>query len=186
MKGLIEIISTFLPDAIFEFNTKKLPLLEEVWGRSFKEEMLNETQKTVEISKNYSRPLNNCIFRAINKHLPEFKENSMNGFDYSYNDYLIEDKNSFSFNTASWTGNGFIKTPIHLLKKFKCDENGVIIEAFAMIVDISTCSEGWSGKKLSTNFSTIKFNKNDFSELNLIYGDLKINRKLIRPITWSI
>ena len=74
MQPLIQTLQQVLPQAVAEFNQVRLPALETAWGRSFADEMRNETQKTVEISKNYSRPLNNTIFRHVNSQLPSFTE----------------------------------------------------------------------------------------------------------------
>ena len=185
MNDLELIIKKILPDAIREINEIRLPALEMAWGRSFKEEMNNEDQVTVEISKNYSRVLNNCLYRHIRLHTDSFIEHTTNGSDYSYNGILIEDKNSFSENN-SWVGNGFNKTPIHLLKKFVCDENGRIIKAFVAIVDLAKCNSGWSGKTLSTNRSTITFSNSDIDNIHVIYGDIKVNRKNLKPILMEI
>jgi hypothetical protein len=147
--------------------------------------MENEDQVTVEIAKNFSRVLNNCLYRHICAVLPQFKEHTTNGSDYMFGDILIEDKNSFS-SGAAWVGNGFDKTPIHLLKKFQCDENGRIVSAFACIVDLDKCESGWSDKTLSTNRSTISFYNDDEKHIKVIYGSIEKKRKKIQPILKEI
>ena len=185
MKTLIQTIKKVLPDVIQEMNAQRIPALESAWGRSFKDEMTNEDQVTVEIAKNYARPLNNTFFRHINKILPSFKEHTTNGSDYIYDGVLIEDKNSFSEGNG-WVGNGFQKTPVHLLKKFQVDENGRIIKAFIALVDLSKCKSAWSAKTTDTNRSVISFAKEDLSHINVIVGSIKINRKNLKPLMESV
>ena len=185
MKTLIETIQKVLPDVIKEMNEVRIPALESAWGRSFKEEMTNEDQVTVEIAKNYARPLNNTFFRHINKHLSTFLEHNTNGSDYIFDTILIEDKNSFS-DSNSWVGNGFQKTPIHLLKKFIVDENGRIVKAFIAIVDLSKCKSAWSEKNLNTNRSTISFAKEDLEHIHVVIGSIKVNTKNLKPILVEI
>lgn len=181
MKELSDTIKLVLAEVIKEMNEVRIPALEQAWGRTFKEEMANEDQITVEIAKNYARPLNNIFFRCIHQKLPKFREHTTNGSDYSCGKILIEDKNSFS-DSNGWVGNGFQKTPIHLLKKFQVNENGRIIKAFIAIVDLSKCKSGWSAKSLNTNRSVIQFAKEDFDNIDVIVGSLKLNKKLIKPI----
>ena len=78
MQALIQALRTALPLAIEEMNSQRIPQLEAAWGRSFQEEMQNESQVTVEIAKNYARPLNNAIYRRVREQCPEFQENTIN------------------------------------------------------------------------------------------------------------
>lgn len=184
MNNLINVIKEILPIAISNINTVRIPALEIVWGRSFSDEMKNEDQITVEVTKNYSRMVNNEIFRQINSRINTFHEHTTNGSDYCYidqdgNKYLIEDKNSFSIGNG-WVGNGFEKTPIHLLKKFKIDKDGRIIEAFVALVDISKCISKWSDKTLNTNRSVISFINEDAEHIQVIHGSITKKRKNIQ------
>ena len=181
MKQLAATIKAVLPDVITDFNTVRLPAIEAAWGRSFKDEMLNEDQVTVEIAKNYARPLNNSFFRHIQVALPKFNEHTTNGSDYEFNGTLIEDKNSFSEGNG-WVGNGFAKTPMHILKKFRVDADGRIVAAFIAIVDLSKCKSVWSAKTVNTNRSVIQFTKEDASAITVVVGSLKENRKFLKPV----
>jgi hypothetical protein len=183
---LKQTIKQVLPAVIKEVNSVRIPALEQAWGRSFKDEFANEDQTTVEIAKNYARVLNNCLHRHISATLPEFKEHTTDGSDYIYGDLLIEDKNSFSPDSNGWVGNGFGKTPVHLLKKFRCCENGRITEAFVALVDLSKCKSQWSDKSLNTNRSTISFANDDLNEINLIFGEIQTKTKNIKPITVKV
>ena len=185
IKSLSSAINSVLVDAIKEINEVRIPALEVAWGRTFKEELENEDQKTVEIAKNYSRIVNNCIYRRVKEVLPDFKEHTTNGSDYILGDLLIEDKNSFS-DSNGWVGNGFDKTPVHLLKKFICDENGRIISAFVAIVDLGKCKSAWSDRQLNTNRSVITFSKEDLQHIEIVFGDIKENRVNLKPILKSV
>ena len=49
---LKQAIQQVLPAVIKEINEERIPALESAWGRTFKEELENENQVTVEIAKN--------------------------------------------------------------------------------------------------------------------------------------
>lgn len=181
MNQLVTTIQQVLPAVIREVNEVRIPALETAWGRTFAQEMANEDQVTVEIAKNYARPLNNTFLRHIRAVLPNFSEHTTDGSDYEFNGVLIEDKNSFS-ESNGWVGNGFAKTPMHLLKKFKVDSNGRITHAFVALVDLSKCQSGWSAKTVNTNRSVIQFETADVAHIQVIYGKLKPNRKFLKPV----
>jgi len=105
----------------------------------------------------------------------------LNGSDLVYDNLLIEDKNSFS-ESDSWTGNGFAKTDMHLLKKFSVDQNGSITYAFVALVDLAKCSGSWSAKTLSTNRSELKFKVADKKFIEVIHGELKAKKVYLSPI----
>lgn len=184
---LKEVIRLALPVAIHEFNTIRKPALEKAWGQKFKDEFANEdpSQRTVEITKSYARPLNNTIYREISKRLPGFGVATVNGSDLTYDGMPIEDKNSFS-DSDSWTGNGFPKVPFHLLKKFTVDENGVITKVFIAIVDTSKCSGSWTAKTTKRNSSSLKFTVNDAKFVQVIYGTINKKEKWLNPVQESI
>lgn len=185
MQSLISALKKVLPEAVKEMNEVRIPQLEAAWGRSFREEMANEGQVTVEIAKNYARPLNNAIYRRVRALCPEFQENTINGSDYELKGTLIEDKNSFSDGNG-WVGNGFDKAPLHLLKKFTVDEDGRITGCFAALVDLSQCQSGWSKKTTDTNRSVIQFTVADLPQIQVIMGRIKSNPKYLKPIPEKI
>lgn len=185
MDKLVNALKIAIPDAIREVNEVRIPALEQAWGRSFKDELQNETQKTVEIAKNYTRVVNNAIYRHVKKQLPTYQEHLTSGSDYNYDGTLIEDKNSFSA-SSDWVGNGFNKTPVHLLKKFKCDENGRITAAFVALVDLSKCKAKWTDRKINTNRSTISFSSEDADHVKVAYGSLIINPSKLKPVLKEI
>ena len=185
MNNLITAIQQVLPAVIKEINELRLPALEAAWGRKFKDEMVNEGQVTVEIAKNYARPVNNTFLRHIQAILPGFTEHTTDGSDYALNGVPLEDKNSFS-ESNGWVGNGFAKTPMHLLKKFKVDANGRITHVFIALVDIGKCQSGWSAKTLNTNRSVIQFELGDLKHIQIVCGTLKQNKKFLKPIPVTV
>ena len=185
MHTLIQAIQQVLPAVVKEINEVRIPALEAAWGRTFKDEMANENQVTVEIAKNYARPVNNTFLRHIQAILPGFTEHTTDGSDYALNGVLIEDKNSFSEGNG-WVGNGFQKTPMHLLKKFKVDANGRITHAFIALVDLSKCQSGWSAKTMNTNRSVIAFELADEAHIQIVCGTLKRNKKFLKPIMEAV
>ena len=181
MEQLIETIRKVIPAVIKEINEERIPALETSWGRSFKEEMANENQVTVEIAKNYARPVNNTLYRHIKEELDEFKEHTTDGSDYIFEGVLIEDKNSFSPGNG-WVGNGFAKTDGHMLKKFSVNEDGRITSVFIALVDLSKCQSAWSDRKINTNRSTIQFRNDDLQHINVVVGDVKQNKVWLKPL----
>lgn len=185
LDNLADAIRTVLPEVIKEINEQRIPALEQAWGRSFADELANENQVTVEIAKNYARPVNNTFYQHINRVLPEFQEHTTDGSDYVLGNILIEDKNSFSSGNG-WVGNGFNKTPVHLLKKFEVNENGRITKAFIAIVDLSKTQGAWSDRQINTNRSVIQFLNEDIDNIKLVVGDIRPARKYAKPIMETV
>jgi hypothetical protein len=181
MKQLVETIRKVIPAVIKEINEERIPALETSWGRSFKEEMANENQVTVEIAKNYARPVNNTLYRHIKQELEDFKEHTTDGSDYIFEGTLIEDKNSFSPGNG-WVGNGFTKTDWHMLKKFGVNENGRLTSVFIALVDLGKCQAAWSDRQINTNRSTIQFRKEDLPHINVVVGEIKENKVWLKPV----
>jgi hypothetical protein len=181
MEKLAEAIKKVIPAVIKEINEERIPALETSWGRSFKEEMANENQVTVEIAKNYARPVNNTLYRHIKQELEEFKEHTTDGSDYIFDNILIEDKNSFSPGNG-WVGNGFAKTDWHMLKKFGVDDDGRITSVFIALVNLGKCQAAWSDRQINTNRSTIQFRAEDLPHINVVVGKIKENKVWLKPI----
>lgn len=187
LRRFSNVIRKVTPGVIQEMNEICIPALEKAWGRPFKDEMALENQVTVEIAKNYVRPLNNTFFRHISRELPNFREHTTNGSDYILGDILIEDKNSFSPLHPGWVGNGFTKTPIHLLKKFHTNEDGRIVGVFIALVDLSRCSSSaWTDRILNSNRSMLQFRKEDECHLKVLLGDLRAKKKYLQPILQNV
>ena len=187
IKKLIEAYKVSYYPAIKEFNEVRLGALEQFWGRSFVEEMANEDNKTVEVTKSYSRSINNCFYRLIHKILPEFNEHTTSGSDYKLVNRLLEDKNSFSAGNG-WAGNNCTKCDIHILKKFGIDEYGKINKVFIAIVDLSACKySSWSKRKSEkTNFTNLSFMNEDMEHIQVIVGKVVKSKKKCKFIMDAI
>lgn len=178
--GILPVLTSILPATVHEFNTVRLPALEIAWGRSFKEEWATEDPKhrTQEITKVYTRILNNVLYKMLASKFPTFKEYGTVGSDFTIDSVPFEDKNSFS-TSDTWTGNGYKKTDWHLLKKFSLDENGRIASAFACLVNLSSCKSTWTAPTLSSNFSSLHLLGEDMDKIHIICGSLVPKKKYL-------
>jgi hypothetical protein len=181
MQPLIEAIRTCLPGILHEFNTVRLPQLEAFLGRTIIEEFPDPVKRTSETTKVIARGLDNTFFRHIHAVLPEFVEDEGDGRDYRFGAIPIESKNTFG-KGDSWTGNGYDKTGLHLLKKFQVNERGHITHAFIALVNIDDCESCWSEKTLKSNFSSLMLRTVDKEKVHVIVGSLKSNPKNLSPI----
>lgn len=181
MQDLVDAIKNNIPSIIKEMNKVCIPSLEKAWGRKVTEQMQfwDNDQVSVEFSKNFSIPLNNCFFRAITSTITGFEEKTTRGSDYLFNGIPIEDKNTFSGSGKGWVGNGFGKCDWHLLKRFKIDlTTGRIVECFAMLVNLKNTKGAW-GEKTNKEGKTsqrvgLSFLKEDIDKLIIIYGSVKV------------
>jgi hypothetical protein len=168
-------------DAILDFNTARLPALEGAWGKTFQAQMRNvvASQRSQEITKQLSPVMNNCWERQLAPLIPTLKENATDGYDWTIgedDELPIEDKNSFSEGSA-WLGNGFKKTPIHFLKKYKIDETGRVTHAFVAVVDLSKCKSAWTSKTSGFNGSSLELLSVDKEHVHVIHGGLRCKPK---------
>jgi hypothetical protein len=182
MNELSEVIKSVLLVSIKNFNEIRLPALESAWGRTFTDEMANESQVTVEIAKNYARPFNNELYRNILTKVSEFQEDTTKGSDFTWYGIPVEHKNSFSISSKGFVGNGFDKTPWHLLMKFGTDENGRINKCFSCIIDTSKMANQWSDKKSTSNFSSLKLTNDDIQHAIIAMGSLVPNKKYAKEV----
>lgn len=187
MNELASAIQKILPITVKNFNNVRLPALETAWGRSFKNEFLNENQKTQEIAKSYARPFNNGLYENIGRAIDGFSEDTSDGHDMVFRTVRIEHKNSFSVDSNSFTGNsGSNKTPWHLLTKFSVDDNGKITQCFACLIDTSKMKTGWNGGASNSNYSTLKISNEDIEHVILISGSLQPSKKYAKLILEDI
>ena len=179
MNNLIETIRIALPLVVEEWNTKKLGEFELLFEQSYKEFFLNkQTQEKTKIVS----PIINVVFCRVMKTLSNnFSMDEGNGRDYSWTSNLapieIEGKITLSVGN-SWTGNGYKKTDIHLLIRFEMDENGMIISYFSALVDMSKCISNWTAPTTKSNFSTLKFLKEDHEHIKVIHGEIIKSKKM--------
>jgi hypothetical protein len=160
-----------------EWNNKKLMLMEELFEQSFEDYF--KGRQTQEKTKVVAPILDTIFFRSMKTYLPNFCVSETRGLDYTLNNVPFESKISFS-DGSSWTGNGYQKTPLHVLMKFNLSDNGKINGVFACVVNLLECKSSWTEPKLSSNFSQLKFLLQDVDKLNIAAGnvDCKLNSSL--------
>lgn len=167
-------IKDAIPLIVDEWNNTKISQLEVLFNRSFKDNFFHK--QTQEKTKIVSPIINNMLTDTMYNLTPDFHLDESNGRDYKFNLMPIEGKISLSVSN-SWTGNGYKKTDIHLLIKFNMDDDGVIISYFSLLVDLSECLGNWSETKASSNFSTLKFLREDYDKIYIIHGEMIKNHK---------
>ena len=181
MENLVTAIRAVIPGVVKEWNTVKLPLFEQLVGQSF--EQYFQGRQTQEKTKMVA-PILDSIFALRLKHiLPEWMVAEGKGLDYMFGEIPFECKITFG-SGDSWTGNGYSKTPWHLLMRFELDQQGNIIKQFAAIVDLSACGSKWSATGDTSNFSTLKFQLADQPHLIPICGKFSNITRTGRPATY--
>jgi hypothetical protein len=190
LEELAHEIKKITPEAVNEFNQVRLKFLEQGWGEKFSH-IIDKTepgQKTQEKTKLLSRAINNCFLQKIQSNLKDFIEANSDGYDYRYKDIKIEDKNTCS-TEKEWTGNGFSKEKIHLLKKFEVSDIGEIEKACILIIEVGVNSK-WKDKDGGkSNYSTLSIHVKDVSNVIKVWGDViknKHDRKFATPILKKI
>ena len=181
MEPLINAIRTVYLEAINEFNTVKMPLLEEALGRSIIEEFPDPVKRTAETTKVLARILDNTFFRHIHAIEPTFIEDESAGRDNLFGTIPIEQKITFGKGN-SWTGNGYDKTGWHLLKKFSMNDAGRINGCFLALVNLEECISKWSERTLKSNFSSLHLKSVDKDKIHVIVGTLKGNPTNLAPV----
>lgn len=172
LQRLIDAIKTTLPLVIKEWNDHSLSQFEALYRQPFKQYFRD--RQTQEKTKLLSPILNAIFAEQMKNAIPEFKIDEGNGRDYSYGVFPLESKITLG-SGIGWVGNGYEKTPWHLLMRFDQSDSGIITEQFAMIVDLSQCISKWTKPALSSNFSGLKFLSEDEDKIYTIVG--KISNK---------
>ena len=180
LEALAREIQKITPDAVREFNEKRLGYLEKGWGESLSS-IINKTissQKTQEKTKLLSRPINNCFIQQIQKKIKSFSESNADGHDYEFDGIRIEDKNTLS-SGDTWTGNGYPKSRIHLLKKFSLSNDGLIEKAFICLIELNKSK--WTAPTSKSNFSTLHIKKDDQYSYIKIWGEFEVSNSFLSP-----
>ena len=180
---LREAIAAVIPELVEEWNTVKLPKFEDLYEQSFAE--LFKDRQTQEKTKIVAPCLDVVFARLITKYIPNFEIDETVGRDYKWNDEGYECKMTFGAGTG-WTGNGYTKTSKHILLRFTLTEDGKITEMFASLVDLDECRSRWTDPTTKSNFSTLAFVKEDADVLDVIVGDMKVNKVYIKPIMCAV
>ena len=138
-----------------------------------------ENKKTEEITKVLSPMFTEYLEQILNK--IGFKVSEGKGFDYIWENILLEGKLSLS-KSNSWTGNGFPKANWHLLVKISFNEQGKIDGSFVCLVPLNECKSSWTKSGEKDNFSTLKLRTEDLNKIISIVGTLKQNPVYLKPI----
>lgn len=182
MKELLTAIQRTLPAVAQEWNTVKLPLFEALVEKPF--EQYFEGKQTQEKTKMMSPILDIIFARHVNAVIPEFVVDEGAGQDYRYKTTPMECKITFGLG-KSWSGNGYPKTPWHILLRFDANAQGKITHMFAMIVDLDTCVTKWEpGSKANNktvNWYHLSFLSEDLDRLSLAVGSIQQKRKFLQP-----
>lgn len=180
---LIAAIQLVLPELVEEWNTRKLSAFENLYEDKFSS--VFKGLPTQEITKRIAPMFDAIFLRLIQGKITNFEKDDGKGRDYKFDGILLESKINFTEGNG-WTGNGFKKTAMHILFKFVLDEHGKIQKYFAMLVNLGACKSKWSKPAASCNFSSLQFLSDDVDNLHLIAGDIKINKKWLKPILLEI
>jgi len=190
MQALVNAIQQILPEVVNEWNTVKLPLYESLVEQSF--EKYFEGRQTQEKTKMVAPILDSIFARKINDILPEFVVSEGKGQDYVYGSTPFESKITFGENYG-WVGNGYSKTPWHLLMRFELTKDGKIVKQFAMIANLDECKSKWDKPGTTSNFSGLKFLVEDQNKIIPIVGTItnktpsgRKDGKYILPVMESI
>jgi len=179
INGLVAAIQTTVPGMVTEWNTKKLPQFENLVEQTFRQYF--EGRQTQEKTKLVAPILDVVFARLMKTQLTDFVIDEGVGRDYCYGTTPLESKITLGQGNG-WVGNGYAKTPWHILMKFSMDDDGHIGEMFATLVDLDQCQSKWTAPDTSSNFSGLTFLTEDADQLTPIIGTVKHNSKYLKPI----
>ena len=179
LDSLVAAIATAVPSIVIDWNTKKLPQFENLVEQSFREYF--DGRQTQEKTKLVAPILDVVFARLMKTKLTNFEIDEGKGRDYCYGTTPLESKITLGQGNG-WVGNGYTKTPWHILMKFDMDDDGHIGEMFATLVDLDQCKSKWTKPDDKSNFSGLTFLVEDASNLMPIIGTVKHNSKYLKPI----
>ena len=179
INNLVAAIKASVPDVVTEWNTKKLPQFENLVEQSFRQYF--DGRQTQEKTKLVAPILDVVFARLMKALLEDFEIDEGKGRDYCYRTTPLESKITLGQGNG-WVGNGYAKTPWHILMKFNMDDDGHINEMFATLVNLDECQSKWTAPDTSSNFSGLTFLVEDAAKLVPIIGTVKHNSKYLKPI----
>ena len=179
IKALIDAIKSSVPNVVTEWNTNKLPQFESLVEQSFRQYFAG--RQTQEKTKLVAPILDVIFARLMKTQLTNFEIDEGKGRDYCYGTTPLESKITLG-QGAGWVGNGYAKTPWHILMKFDVDEDGRINKMFATLVDLDKCKSKWSTPGDKSNFSGLTFFIEDAPHLMPIIGTVKHSSKYLKPL----
>jgi hypothetical protein len=174
-------IKKVFPLVVEEWNNNKLPLFEEMIEKSFED--FFEGRQTQEKTKMVAPIVETIFERMLNKLEPTFVADEGKGHDYLYGDLPIECKITCS-PSGTWTGNGYTKTPIHILMNFKLEDSGTITDMFCMFANLTDDIESGWGKKtsLTANFVGLRLLSEDIDNFDVVVGEVLTENKLLKVV----
>ena len=174
-------IKKVLPLVVDEWNTTKLPMFEKLIEKSFKEYF--EGRQTQEKTKMIAPILDAIFERMVNDLDPTFVADEGKGHDYLHGDLPMECKITCS-PSGKWTGNGYAKTPIHILMSFKLEDDGNITDMFCMFANLTDDIESGWGKKtsLTANFVSLRLLSEDIDNFDVVVGEVLTKNKLLKVV----
>ena len=179
INSLVAAVKATVPGVVTEWNTKKLPQFESLVEQSFRQYF--EGRQTQEKTKLVAPILDVVFARSMKALLQDFVIDEGVGRDYRYGTTPLESKITLGQGNG-WVGNGYAKTPWHILMKFNMDEDGHINEMFATLVNLDQCESKWTAPDTNSNFSGLTFLVEDSAKLIPIIGTVKHNSKYLKPI----
>lgn len=183
MIELVEPIRKVIPDVVNEWNNIKLPLFQQLVEQSFEDYFSG--RQTQEKTKMIAPILDSIFYRHMRTILPSFSVAEEKGKDYIFNNLPLECKITI-MEGYNWTGNGYTKTPWHLLFRFKVESNGIISKKFAMLANLDQCKTRWTEPADSANYSALRFLSEDLNLLIPIIGNVVNTTKTGKPGTYVL
>ena len=174
-------VKKVLPLVVDEWNNVKLPAFESLIEKSF--ENYFEGRQTQEKTKMIA-PIFETIFERMMSDLDStFVADEGKGHDYLHGDLPIECKITCS-PSGTWTGNGYTKTPIHILMNFKLEDDGTITDMFCMFANLTDDIESGWGKKtsLTANFVSLRLLSEGIDNFDVVVGEVSTQNKLLKVL----
>lgn len=175
-KQFIENIRQSVIDTIDEWNSISLFQFEQLFRKKFKAYFVD--RHTQEKTKVVSPILDSIFLEKMVQKTSLFKVNEVIGSDYIYKDVPIECK--ITFGKSGWTGNGYKKTPFHLLMKFDIDVDGKISLCYVGMLNMEVCESSWSVPTKFVNFSNLKLWNEDVNRIVNIIGGVSKKQKYLK------
>ena len=187
MDTLRTTISQIMPLLVREWNEIKLPLFEQLVEQKFSDYF--QGRQTQEKTKMVAPILDSIFARQVRTLLPTFCVTERAAQDYMYDTTPMECKITFGAGNT-WSGNGYNKTPWHILLRFGIQDDGQIDRAFAALVNLDQTVSQWQSASRAdaktVNWYKLNFIVEDLDHIQPILGTLETKNKYIQPIMVDI
>jgi len=139
---------------------------------------VDSSQLIQEMTKTFSEAINSRFYMYLEEEGIPIEEDATVGSDAKIFNTLVEDKNTCSKSNDSWTGNGYKKTPWHILKRCSINVDTNELEfCLVYVVNLDTCVSSWTEPK-GSNYSTLKIVNEDYDKIHCLSGKVsKISHK---------